>query len=396
VPRSARRKRLDRTNNVGLPTHVQRQLLQDIETAGGIGSGFSLRHICDSKEDIYGTASSSTRRSVRNKVYQWQKVLPRDEYNLLLATHGIRPHLLLQASQEVLSPVLNHMPSRASFASSTTEESSSSEESFESSGISQPLFPPTPPVSHSINMEDSKFQRDCLCVPFCRSCLTLSSPFVLLFPVAAPVPVHLVNLAQPEQNREFTIVLVNNIEMNGVLYNGISILFKGCRIFEYHDGMYSARIVSKTDIEVTYPSTAPGYLHEFGQVWDVQRQTGDFIEQVQQAHNVVRNAIIEDESRAVSRIILRFPHHFVLTAVPFGKVNNTELLPDVETVSRQEILVGTEFVRSTDYIMWLVGIEETKVRRAQEVTTPTTESRAAARLRERLARMSVSSSNASL
>jgi hypothetical protein len=164
-----------------------------------------------------------------------------------------------------------------------------------------------------------------------------------------------VNLAQPEQNHEITIVLVNNIEMNGVLYNGISILFKGCRNFEYHDGMYSARIVSKTDIEVTYPSTAPGYLHEFGQVWDVQRQTGDFIEQVQQAHNVVRNAIIEDESRAVSRIILRFPHHFVLTSVPFGKVNNTQLLPDVETVLRQEILVGTEFVRSTDYISYVVG-----------------------------------------
>jgi hypothetical protein len=84
--------------------------------------------------------------------------------------------------------------------------------------------------------------------------------------VTAPVPVHLVNLAWPEQNSEFTIVLVNNMEMNGVLYNGISTLFKGCKIFEYHDGMYSARVVSKTNIEVNYPSTAPGYLHEFGQV----------------------------------------------------------------------------------------------------------------------------------
>jgi hypothetical protein len=95
---------------------------------------------------------------VSNKVYQWQKVLTRDEYNHLLATHGIQPHLMLQASQEILSPVLNHMPYCTLFASLMTEGSSSSEESFESSGISEPLFPTTPPVSHSINMEDSKFQ----------------------------------------------------------------------------------------------------------------------------------------------------------------------------------------------------------------------------------------------
>jgi hypothetical protein len=43
-----------RTNKGGLSENVQKQLLQDIEDSGGLrGTSFDLKHICDSKTDVY-------------------------------------------------------------------------------------------------------------------------------------------------------------------------------------------------------------------------------------------------------------------------------------------------------------------------------------------------------
>lgn len=150
APRRARRKRPDRTNQAGLSSHVQKQLLQDIERSGGIKSKFSLKNICDSKEDVYGLPVSAQRRSVQNKVEIW-KNLPREEYNLLLATLRVQPHAVLQATQEDSSPISNQ-PSRASFlsvasseesSSTTTEDSVESEPSFLRSHTSPSFRSPT-------------------------------------------------------------------------------------------------------------------------------------------------------------------------------------------------------------------------------------------------------------
>jgi len=76
---------LSKTNRIpveeqdGLSVHLKKQLVADIEAAGGI-QVVSIKRLCDSKPDIYGDKGSAKRRQVQNKVYRWQKFsLP--EYN---------------------------------------------------------------------------------------------------------------------------------------------------------------------------------------------------------------------------------------------------------------------------------------------------------------------------
>lgn len=61
-----------RTNNAGLPLHVQKQLLQDIENARGISFSYDLKRICDQRQEIYGEPGTERRRQVRNKVQHWR------------------------------------------------------------------------------------------------------------------------------------------------------------------------------------------------------------------------------------------------------------------------------------------------------------------------------------
>lgn len=199
-----------------------------------------------------------------------------------------------------------------------------------------------------------------------------------------------VDIEYPERNGEFLVVSVPNIdyEEKGILHDAYNIIYKGGRIFEYFKDEYSAELVSESEILFTLPSTPSGYLHEFEQVWERQKQTDDFIPEMKQAHNLLRNAIASDPDRATKQVVLRFPSHVRLTQVPFAKENETTLPCEIESIKKTEDMFGKSVVRTTDYIMWPVGIVETDVRRANDVPAPTSEPRGAARLRERMARMS--------
>ncbi len=76
---------LSKTNRIpveeqdGLSVHLKKQLVADIEAAGGI-QVVSIKRLCDSKPDIYGDKGSAKRRQVQNKENRWEKFsLP--EYN---------------------------------------------------------------------------------------------------------------------------------------------------------------------------------------------------------------------------------------------------------------------------------------------------------------------------
>lgn len=62
---------------VGLREIVLKQLLLDIEAAGGLlAPTFSLQHICNLKPDVYGPPGSQLRRQVQNKVHKLRKLKP--------------------------------------------------------------------------------------------------------------------------------------------------------------------------------------------------------------------------------------------------------------------------------------------------------------------------------
>lgn len=71
----------------GLPVHIQKILLEDIEAAGGLGV-CNLPRICNKRVDIYGNPNSKRRRAVRNKVARWKKLKER-QYSRLLEQLGL-------------------------------------------------------------------------------------------------------------------------------------------------------------------------------------------------------------------------------------------------------------------------------------------------------------------
>lgn len=60
-----------------LAFHIQKQLAQDIEAAGGIKlfknkDGHRLSHLCDNREELYGPRGDDLRQKITKKVYRWQ------------------------------------------------------------------------------------------------------------------------------------------------------------------------------------------------------------------------------------------------------------------------------------------------------------------------------------
>jgi hypothetical protein len=65
--------------STGIPLGVKRQLLADIGAMGGSLATFSLKTVCNAKEDIYGAPNSKLRRQIANLV-SWWKSLPTEEF----------------------------------------------------------------------------------------------------------------------------------------------------------------------------------------------------------------------------------------------------------------------------------------------------------------------------
>jgi hypothetical protein len=114
--------------------------LQDIECAGGIASNFSLKAICDSKQDIYDKPNSSEQHMVWNTINKWKHHWTCADYYALLASLGIQPHeaIQVQGAHEAFSLVSNHQPSPESLPKMTKD---SSKHSFDSLSLtSTPLI----------------------------------------------------------------------------------------------------------------------------------------------------------------------------------------------------------------------------------------------------------------
>lgn len=126
-----------RTNKAGLSLHTQKQLLQDIEDAGGIGDGktipFHFSQLCDKRKDVYGEPASKQRKKIRNKVDAW-RAKSQEEYFGILASFGIQTPVIVNSS-------LRLVPSPQSSPQSQYSPQSSSEKS----SISPT---PTPPRSN--------------------------------------------------------------------------------------------------------------------------------------------------------------------------------------------------------------------------------------------------------
>jgi len=85
VPGSARKVHPLRTNKNGLPKNIQKQLLFDIQAAGGI-QNCNLKSICQKRPSTYG---GENRRKIQNKVNGWKSRLSAAEFNAICKQAGV-------------------------------------------------------------------------------------------------------------------------------------------------------------------------------------------------------------------------------------------------------------------------------------------------------------------
>lgn len=78
TPPRRRRRRHCRTQKNGLPLPIQKQLILDLEKAGGVFARIDYNARPD-----YGLPNTPERRRVRNKIRVWKKLKP-DEYKALV------------------------------------------------------------------------------------------------------------------------------------------------------------------------------------------------------------------------------------------------------------------------------------------------------------------------
>ena len=139
-----------RTNKRGLNATVLKQLLIDIETAGGLDN-FSLARAFKKRPVFY--ADKSIQSKARYKVAHW-KTLPRQEFNRILADNGISspPRVLKEIqSKSSKKPPLPLKSTRGALETPSTSPNPKPSLRSVGRGFPQNLYSPTEPPIASRN-----------------------------------------------------------------------------------------------------------------------------------------------------------------------------------------------------------------------------------------------------
>ena len=73
------------SNDTGVPEDIKRQLVGDIQAAGGLSQA-NLKKICDDNTTDYGIPSSKQRRQVQNQVARWKTYQKQQFLDYLIVT----------------------------------------------------------------------------------------------------------------------------------------------------------------------------------------------------------------------------------------------------------------------------------------------------------------------
>jgi hypothetical protein len=112
----------------GVPKHLFKQLLTDIEASGGLSEGFLLKRICDQNPLSYGSPNSKRRKQIQNRTDRLKKLSATDyqEYLNFFGVHSSRQtHFLIQPENAAVpelppSPSIMTTPRRTRMSNSGT------------------------------------------------------------------------------------------------------------------------------------------------------------------------------------------------------------------------------------------------------------------------------------
>lgn len=192
--------------------------------------------------------------------------------------------------------------------------------------------------------------------------LLVSLPVDLILPV---------NISRPERNLLFTLVPFDGVEdSNGNLHDGYEILFRG-DFGDYVLDKYSATLLNKNQILVKMPCVSEGYLKCYSRAHSALKQSGDprYCERSEQANNVLRRAIIDDDTRNEMQILLQFPKDIVFTTDYYTDKNNGMLNCELIPFEAEHKVNGKTVSRWIDMVQWKVAKYENPRRNTRDVTS---------------------------
>jgi hypothetical protein len=181
-----------------------------------------------------------------------------------------------------------------------------------------------------------------------------------------------VDVVHPERNREvFVFHFKDKVDNQGVLHNGFAVEMD-LDIRDFREGLYSAELVSSTEIMIKAPGQPATYTLDFLVAADAEAKGRRKCENLHQARNVARNGIQDDPDRCVKHIILAFPSHIKLSntiyssGLPTGMIK-MEILPTQATL---QLSNGKSITLHRNRAVWKVHVVEDVVRKVQ--STPST------------------------
>jgi hypothetical protein len=375
-----------RTNAAGLPLHVQKSLLQDIEESGGLGlasfgltsscsaKAFALKNICNRRSDIYGVVGSERRRQVQNKVSRW-KCLEQADYYLLLANLGVRPAQGRTLSTERSSSPPHPPHKKPLVSKSTSPADTESTSRFPPQDHRQllsargpvPLPPrssatPTPgekratllPTDRSMAtrhlfplLEDDDYgtTRDngatllLACIRLFFSPCVLSCKFTDIIDV---------NVTRPERNREVKVFHLNSVNIDGALHDGYEIAVYG-DMRDVGADKYKAWFRGRNEVLVQVPLMEVVFLHDPVCFINCAR--------TQESHDVARSRILKDERSQTRRLLLRFPENLELTNSVFSpKSLDGEIELEVVPFKSDFSIGAKKFTTTGARVSWKIAV----------------------------------------
>jgi hypothetical protein len=194
---------------------------------------------------------------------------------------------------------------------------------------------------------------------FRSSCLLT---FLLLPPSPDKAEVIEVDIVHPECNREVRVVEFRDVEKDGVLHNGYEIAMEG-DLRDLTSDKYKAQLVGENEILITMPSVSHYWLHAPKDYFEKVEAFNIDCPRTKEAHDVARNAILDDEDRQTKLLLLRFPenialsnNHYSPTAIDF------ELDSEVVPFESSFKVANKQFKTTTTAIYWKIAIIEEKKR----------------------------------
>jgi hypothetical protein len=163
----------------------------------------------------------------------------------------------------------------------------------------------------------------------------------------------------PEANGGFIVFPFADVVIDGAyLINGVIIETVGDAryVLDNKKKWYKAELLpSGHEVVMTVPAVPWAYLHSSTEIYDKQTEHHRFCERVAQGREVVKNGIVDDESRHTKRILLSFPVGYELTInyTSIDQKEEGEILMEPFPIQTGYVSLDGKTITHTDvFIQW--------------------------------------------